>query len=570
MSARATSFEVQFLRDKRWVIAEIKGDEEQAKAFAENLLQKGDHEAVRVVRDFKRLDGLHSETVILEKANSDKQKADLSLSPVGQAPVCRDVNDFYGLSARITLGRLLRRYLDEMVLTPTELLHSAQELKRFGDKDRLLYSAVDAISGLQARATGEDVKQRRDFLYATWDKVVERARGTAGDKKAGDQTPADKSFAAILKQLPGTDGVEADYRCRVLMTNRLLDVRSWLGKLDLLLGWAGEAADDYPGRMVDGVVADVLVSAQVVQDLLGFQPNLGTALCHISALVAGQAEAAKFAAPSFGELNKLFATGRLPQASEVLLSRLAREMAGVNPLSRNEPRQEYDMFYKVMHHLVGHDRVIGGGASAEALVQRYAHMSGLRGPDVAAQAVDGVLAALSDGCRRVQFLLALAESPLGHDMGRIVTDTLSQSVAAAQGMAAWVPVRLGPRDRMAAVTGINRAILAATALPDGLRTDLANQVDEVLARYLVDEGVIEKIDKADDPLALRAIRLIKFCGSGVLIDGKSLAMARQRVIEHLRQPQFEEKFLSSVAEPGQAERYLRDFHRLLVEVGFKS
>ncbi|HTH16055.1 MAG TPA: hypothetical protein VL974_05325, partial [Magnetospirillum sp.] len=99
--------------------------------------------------------------------------------------------------------------------------------------------------------------------------------------------------------------------------------------------------------------------------------------------------------------------------------------------------------------------------------------------------------------------------------------------------------------------------------------ELGSLVDEALAAYLVDEGVIEKIDKPDDPLALRAIRLIKFCGSGVLIEGKSLNLARARVIDHLRQPQFEEKFLASVPEPGKAEMHLREFHRLLVETGFR-
>ena len=76
------------------------------------------------------------------------------------------------------------------------------------------------------------------------------------------------------------------------------------------------------------------------------------------------------------------------------------------------------------------------------------------------------------------------------------------------------------------------------------------------------------MDKPDDPLAMRAIRLVKFCGSGVLIEGKSLNMAKARVVEHLRQKQFEEKFVASMPDPSQGEKHLRDFHRLLVECGF--
>ena len=105
-------------------------------------------------------------------------------------------------------------------------------------------------------------------------------------------------------------------------------------------------------------------------------------------------------------------------------------------------------------------------------------------------------------------------------------------------------------------------------LVDEFKKPLAEMIDDVMVGYLQDEGVIEKIDKADDPLAIRAIRLVKFCGSGVLIEGKSLNMAKARVVEHLRQKQFEEKFVASCPDPSQGDKNLRDFHRLLVECGF--
>ncbi len=565
MTERPTSFEIQFLRDKNWVVAEIKGDEADARNFAESLLQKGDHEAVRVVRDFARHDGLHSETVILEKAADAKQKSDPQLASIAEAPVCENVEDIYGPASRITIGRLLRKYLDEVIVTPTELLHSPQELKRFGDKGRMLMTAVDNLSNLQAKATGAESKQRRDALYDFWEKINARCRDLGTLPKLPDH-----SFAAILKAAKG-DGDKRDFMRRALMAQRLLEIRSWLGKLDQLLAWAEEdGMADQALPQVDAVIADIVVSAQVVQDLLGYQSNLGTALSHICDLVAGKAETPKFSPPSFEIINRLFGSGLLPQTSDVLLSRMARELRGVNPLSRNEPAQEYDVFHRVLHRLVDLSGVIGGGASAEALVQRYAHLSNLKGPDIPAQAMRGVVTALNGTCRRVHFLLALSQSTLEPMLGDALQTVLAEEIAQADQIDVWVGARVAPRDRMAGLTVVNKALLAARRLPEEMRTQAAAQVDDILARYLVDEGVIEKIDKADDPLAMRAIRLIKFCGSGVLIEGKSLNLARQRVIEHLKQPQFEEKFLSSVPDPSQAEKFLRDFHRLLGEVGFRG
>ncbi|MBC7952552.1 MAG: hypothetical protein H7Z12_12140 [Rhodospirillaceae bacterium] len=558
------SFEIQVLTDKHWVVAEFASDEAKAKAFADNLLQKGNHSAVRVVRDRRGADGLHKETVIQEKTAAPRSSGpDVSLSPVSDAPVCRELADFYALDARLTMGRLLRKYMDDMVVSPTELLHSASELKRFGDKGTLLFSSIDRIATLQAAATGEDAKARRDFLNKAWEDGLARARKFLAKKPV---TP--KTFADVLKGV-ALGGDDHPYLCLSYMSLRLLETRSWLGKLDVLMGWAAEESAAPVVALMDGIVADILNSAQLIQDLLGFQANLGAALTALADLAEGKAQAAKFAPETFTALNQMFALGKLPQARQVLLGRVTRELGGQNPLSRNEPKQEFEVFHKVMHRMVSHHGVLGGAASAEGLVHRVSRIHAHLGSVGAGQALELALSALSDNVLRVQFLLALTEGAGLQGLGRSLIDTLAGRVRGAKTIDDWVPLRMPPPERMAALASANRSLLAAPALDDDLRKELGAAVDDALAAYLVDEGVIEKIDKPDDPLAMRAIRLIKFCGSGVLIEGKSLNLARARVIDHLRQPQFEEKFLASVPEPGKAEKHLREFHRLLVETGFR-
>jgi hypothetical protein len=564
MSVPNVNFEIQVLSDKHWVVAQFATEEAQAKALADNLLQRGNHSAVRVVRDRRGADGLHKETVIQEKTATVKPITDLSLSPISEAPMCRDLADFYTAEARLTIGRLLRKYLDEVVVTPTELLHSAAELKRFGDKGALLFSAIDRVSTLQAAAAGEDAKARRDFLSKSWDGLVARARALAAKK-----LPVLKTLGEILKVVEG-GGEEHPYLCQTVMALRLNETRSWIGKLDILLAWATEQGAAPVMALIDGIIADIVLSAQLIQDLLGFQANLGSALIQLCDLSEGKALPAKFApVDSFTALNAVFAAGLLPQARDVLMSRVTRELGGANALSRNEPKQEYEVFVKVMHRLVGHRGVLGGGIAAEAMLHRVSRIHAHLGTITAPQALEMTLSALADNVHRVQYMLALAQSPLGAGMGALLTDQLAERVRGADHIDLWVPVRLPPPERMLALAAVNRALLTAGELEQDFRTELGNQVDNVLANYLTDEGVIEKIDKPDDPLAMRAIRLIKFCGSGVLIEGKSLNLARARVIEHLRQPQFEEKFLASVPEPGKAELHLREFHRLLVQTGFR-
>ena len=174
---------------------------------------------------------------------------------MSEAPVCRDLGNFYDLNARLTMGRLLRKYMDDVVVSPTELLHSASEMKRFGDKGTLLFSSIDRISTLQAAASGEDAKGRRDFLNKMWEDGLARARKFLAKKPV---TP--KTFADVLKGV-ALGGDEHPYLCLSYMSLRLLETRSWLGKLDILMAWAAEEPASPVIALMDGIVADILNSA---------------------------------------------------------------------------------------------------------------------------------------------------------------------------------------------------------------------------------------------------------------------------------------------------------------------
>jgi hypothetical protein len=562
VSGRSTSFEIQVLRDKRWVTTDVLEDADQAVQFADNLAGKGNLEAVRVVRDFARLDGLHSENVIHEKTGTGGPAVAINISPVTDAPMCNEIGDFYALPARMVAGRLLRKYLDEVVLTPTELFHHAREMKRLADKDRLLMSAVDSVAGLQAPGGGAEGKARRDLLHKTWDQMVARAQQAAPPKLTPKATFKELSAASAK-------ATEPRFACTVNMVTQLVEIRSWVGKLDRLLAWAAEDETSPGMALIDGVIADLMQPAEAIQDVLGYQANLAAALCQICDLIEGKAEPAKFAHAAFSALNRLFAENKLPEARESLLWRVVREIRGANPLSRNEPGQELECFVRLLTRLVGRQGVIGGAHMAEALVQRSIRFQTMGGASGLARAVDAIVIQLGDSCRKTIFFLDLAPiAPEITGSGPTVMQWLKTLAQAGRDIDHWVPRRFPPRERMLALTDCNKAVRENRVIEDEVRSALSTCTDETLASYLEKEEVIEKIDKPDDPLAFRALRLVKFLGSGVLIPGKSRDMAKQRILAHLRQPHFEEKFLASLPDKEQAEKHLRDFHRLLTESGF--
>ena len=178
LSTRQTTFEVQLCRDGRWIIAAQCDGHHEAQALALRLLGERDPEGVRVIRDTVGADLLHKEKVVFQKMNDrpTARQEPTVIGPIASAPVCPDLHAFYETESRLVMGRLFRRYLDAVVLTPTEILHAYRPLRRLMDRDTLFASAVDRVASLQAKASGEPFRSRREMMFKAAHDLAMRAR----------------------------------------------------------------------------------------------------------------------------------------------------------------------------------------------------------------------------------------------------------------------------------------------------------------------------------------------------------------------------------------------------------
>jgi hypothetical protein len=120
-------------------------------------------------------DGRRQQTVH-EQAVRRGKRAKARMQPVDEAWYCTRLIDYYARQARLLIGRLLRRFLDEERLTALELMHDYTHLRRLMRDDRLYTLAVNHIAVLQAKQGDLSVVQRRAELEHAIQAVVERAR----------------------------------------------------------------------------------------------------------------------------------------------------------------------------------------------------------------------------------------------------------------------------------------------------------------------------------------------------------------------------------------------------------
>lgn len=568
MAGGRASFEIQTCRDGRWSTEDIRETESAARAAAKTVFGKSSAEGVRVLKCWERADGLVTENVIMTEMRKQEEMR-VTIVPIDQAPVCRQPQEYYRLESRVTINRLFRKYIEKVYLTPTELMHNYRALKKVQEVDTLFPAAVDRVSSLQGKALGEDPRNRRDEIYQSVAAMTQKAR------KADENPNLPKlknDLDEVLRRVenlapPG----EADYYALVVLSRDLVEHRNWLGKLERLVALAAPDQRSEVLGLLDGVIADVVGVPTALQDILGHQRNLAQALCAIADLYEGRFAAAKSdAREQIDVLNPMLAKGRLEETKRTLMERLLYQLAGGQPLSRHDPAHEREAFREIALRLFRPEGFLGGAEAAEALTRRYVLLGEEGGLPALRAAVDGMCGTFEDPLFRTVYLCQLAASKLGETLGEQIIAQL-YAVARVPSMAALAPAKWPPRDKMLLVTRLYQTVAAATALDEQVREEVCGGFDDVLAHYIQVERIIEKLDEADAPLRRRATHLVEFCASGVLpTAGKAQAMARQRAISVLRQPNFDQHFLEGITNPQDRENALRDFHALLSRAGFKG
>jgi len=565
MAKPRNTFDVQLRHEGRWVIEAVEETELRACKVADSLLAASTSDAVRVVRNWTRPDGLIAETEVFCRTRVIRDQPWFKVGQIEQVPArCVAMNDYFAHDSRQTIGRLLRRYLDKIIVTPTELIHSAGELRRLDDKFSLVRLAVDRVATLQAGDQTGAVRLRRDELYQTIDQIAARAR-------AADQLrlpELDGKVSDLIRVIEaGLDPDECDYRALAVLSRQLLSLRSWMSKLELLCRLAAEEDDPHAIALLDGVITDVL-GTDVVEDLFGRQPALRTALCAMLDLADGTLASGRTGDDAItASLNRLLAVGKLPASRRCLVERVHRRLRLPGPFQPRDTALEHDEFCKMADRLLTPSGLHSGAETAEALTTRYGRMVERGGAAGRRDAIRGVLYAMPDRAGRLIYLCELARSNYAREHLADMAELLDELTTGEAGIGQLCDRRLAPRERMARATVAWQA-MAASPYPGYLKEQVAAHIDDILMRYLIDGKIIEKLDRPDTPLRDRAMHLMRFYGFGLLPkESRAFAAARKTVVSLLRQPDFEARFVAGITDPHMAQATLREFFALLTGTG---
>lgn len=369
---KRVTFEVFLKVEDRWQLHVLCDHEEDALFEARHLLITAKAAAVRVVRLRTLTNGVSSETVVYEQELKVKGERPVTVTtPTGDVACCERPEDLFTAEGRQTISQVMRDYLFRNNLSTSELIHSYSHLRKIQDVQGLVMAAVHRVATAQANAAKTAPKQRVQLLDNLIHQVQRRARDMAAERGAYPDfngTDLEKLSKFILGKVPLD---QHDYVLISLLAIWLFDFRSIAAKVEVLTSLAAENVESGLVRQLDGVLADMLIFADTVQELFAPQPNLGTGLITIAQVVLrrpGMAE--KIANPSMKQITTLIQAGHLPQCQGALADRLLREINTDRPLDARAPENDAALLDRLIRIMTGEDGTILGGERTALSIDR--------------------------------------------------------------------------------------------------------------------------------------------------------------------------------------------------------
>ncbi|MBF0563200.1 MAG: hypothetical protein HQL37_14580, partial [Alphaproteobacteria bacterium] len=269
-------------------------------------------------------------------------------------------------------------------------------------------------------------------------------------------------------------------------------------------------------------------------------------------------------------LQRLLVDGHFPSANDVIADRVRQLILGPQVLSRNLPELEEEAFRSLLARLITPDGILGGSAMAEALTSRFGRRFSNQGKtEGTGKALFGLADMLRDRAYRIRYLLMMATTETGSAHVVTIGQSLLDMINEAPDIHNFCYYRLTPIKKLTIITDLMRRI-GGSVLDEQYTAPMLHRLDQLLVLFIERDKLVEKLDDPGHPLNRRAVRLVKFCGSGALLEGEALNVVRNRVIELLRRPRFVEEFTSGITDPRESERTIREFRQLLANSGFSA
>jgi hypothetical protein len=240
---------------------------------------------------------------------------------------------------------------------------------------------------------------------------------------------AQGGLAALQERMAETCAPTEHDRIISYAFGRLLEGhRDWGAKTRSLLRLLEEEGYDPDGvSVIDQFLAETIDGRDPIKALIGYSPDLGSALLGLLATLNGRLDDRHPFTPVLMDLSNALARWHLPEVEEALLRRIRAGLDGHHPLSREGARGEASAFHRIVAGLACFSGFRGGPEVSAALTRRAKTALRFGESDLPFEtAVQQLCGSLKASGAQIGFLLDLAETDFGRQKGVFLFGSLSR------------------------------------------------------------------------------------------------------------------------------------------------
>jgi len=443
--------------------------------YAENLLSNGQQHGVRVT---EMRDTWRDERIIFEKLSSDSEKP-LKIDPTTEATFCTSLSDYYALPARLTMGRILRAYLDKNNITMLELLFHPGHLRALDRMDTFYPSAIQHGAQLQAKLTGQTKMERLDKLQTVFDQVLKRARKSDLLIPYVSSLPK-HGFATIIADIEANE--DAKYVTRYIygVLADYIQGGGWRDKFKRAIELAEAAGDGGDIHYADELIAEILDGVAAIDEIFGGFSCAGEAWKTYMLIIGSRFDKApRYMSDDVLRLSVLFARHDMTSTREVLLRRISRGLAGTQSLSNHDRDRDRSDFIGLVRDLIEPTGITGGPPMVEAMILRAKSLLGDEGADLPIDtAIRQALYLMPSQAARLGVLLDLTASELGQKHDVAIRQQLLHLLNELRSIYDLFPQDVTDQERIRGTDAL-RVRLGMSALGDEFKTTLSTSLNKL-------------------------------------------------------------------------------------------
>lgn len=476
----------------------------------------------------------------------------------GRRPVrCTSVADFYSPAARAMINTTMRAFLDQVIITPTELLHSTKYQSRLDQSGALLQEAIERAGTLQARASGESVPTRVRDLAELVTNVMLYLRDAEQKRPAGTfKEGGFNDYIRASKQQNSGDQIA--FRVNRGITEHLNEFRSWALKLERLIALGEEVYND-DFFYIDNLLAEALQCDVVQDNLFGRRISIDDRVDDLLELYQGvYPKRKKAATPTAARLVELFKHHDMPELKNAVENVIDGLLASRDFILSPELLTELKACAAMNAKLRVGNKVIGGPRAIEALERRLSRM-------LTAEAVTDYIRGTVNLGDRMLALFEIYAHTLGAANLKRIEEIIDRYFKGDDFGRRLLAIEGNPEHKLRIITQLFRAITKSTLSPE-VKASFSAMLVKLQRDFVMDSNIFAEIERKLPNSARKLIKIVTLCHEGCFIPGENLDRAKAVIKHYLSRPDFMERYLEG-APASQRPELLNALKKRLTPLG---